>query len=108
MRYGWCPGCERWVPRDEMLSFNTDVYDAENRREVVRQRYCPVCADEERVRLEQRRWKDLLVRAEALELLPDGSFPSRELIWERECRFREEQNRTYIGETEQDIRRCDW
>ena len=99
MRYGWCVGCVRWVPRDEMLSFNTEVYDAQNRVEKIRQRYCPICAADERARLMQRRWDHVLVHDESLAPLPDGSMPSRAQVWEREKKLREDQNAREIDDS---------
>ena len=101
MRYARCTGCGRWVLRDEMLGINTDLYDAENRREVVRQRYCPPCAADERARLLDRQWDHMVVRSEALAPLPDGCFPSNEVIWERERQLREAQNREFVEDDAQ-------
>ena len=42
-KYGFCKLCETWVPRDEMLSVNISVYDAENNEEKIRVRVCPPC-----------------------------------------------------------------
>jgi len=81
--FGFCSGCRKWVPRDEMLSINTDVYSAENNKVIIRQRYCPTCAKEETERLESRQWDHIVVTAKELAPMPDGSAPSDELIRER-------------------------
>jgi hypothetical protein len=81
--FGFCSGCKEWVPRDEMLSINTNVYSAENNKVVIRQRYCPGCAREETARLESRQWDHIVVTAQALAPMPDGSQPSNEVVRER-------------------------
>jgi hypothetical protein len=81
--YGKCSGCRRWVSRDEMLSIHTDVYNASNRRRVIRQRYCPVCFNGEVERLANIEWDHIVVDGEALAPMPDGSFPSDEAILDR-------------------------
>lgn len=81
--YGRCGGCGAWVPRDEMLCVNTNLYDAQNRKEVVRQRYCPGCFVVEASRARAHMWDHIVVSACDLAPLEDGSVPSNEVIWER-------------------------
>jgi hypothetical protein len=81
--YGRCVGCGRWVPRDEMLSINTNLYDAMNRKTVVRHRYCPGCFDRERQRAQSMMWDHIVVSGRDLAPMDDGSFPTNEVIWER-------------------------
>jgi len=81
--YGKCSGCRKWVLRDEMLSIHSDVYDASNRRRVVRQRYCPACFGSEVERLRNAEWDHVVVEGFTLAPMPDGSDPSNEIILER-------------------------
>ena len=81
--YGKCSGCRRWVSRDEMLSIHTDIYNASNRRRVIRQRYCPACFNGEVDRLSNVEWDHIVVDGSALDLMPDGSFPSDAVILEQ-------------------------
>ncbi len=92
--YGKCSGCRRWVTRDEMLSIHTDIYDASNRRRVIRQRYCPSCFDQEVERLASVEWTHVVVEGAALALMPDGSFPPDEVILERTRLERETRQRS--------------
>jgi len=81
--YGKCSGCRKWVLRDEVLSIHTDIYDASNRRRVIRQRYCLPCFELEVKRLEGREWDHMVVGGHILAPMPDGSMPSDEEIRER-------------------------
>lgn len=81
--YGKCSGCRRWVTRDEMLSINTDVYDASNRRRVFRQRYCPTCYEHEVERLTEIEWRHVVVEEFALSPFPSGEAPPDAVVLER-------------------------
>lgn len=60
-KYGFCRGeCGRWVPRDEMLSINATIYDADNAEERVPLRLCTLCHEKEKDRLARMRWDNAL------------------------------------------------
>lgn len=81
--YGKCSGCRRWVTRDEMLSIHTDIYDASNKRRVIRQRYCPACFEQEVQRLSEMEWDRVVVEEFAMAPFPAGPPPSDAVIAER-------------------------
>lgn len=81
--YGRCGLCNRWVPRDEMLSVHVDFYDEDNKREVIRQRLCPPCWRAEKDRVRETRWDRLVVNKDALEPMEDGSLPTKGVVQER-------------------------
>jgi hypothetical protein len=57
--------------RDEMLSINVDVYDARNRKTIIRMRFCPVCHREKQKELSGFEWVDDL-RTEAEIMIDPG------------------------------------
>lgn len=60
-KYGFCRGgCEKWVPRDEMLSINVSVYNAENEEIRIPLRFCPSCHARKKVELEEIHWDNVL------------------------------------------------
>jgi hypothetical protein len=60
-KYGLCRGeCQKWVPRDEMLSINVSVYDANNEELRIPLRFCPACHKKMQARLEEMRWDNVL------------------------------------------------
>jgi hypothetical protein len=72
-----------------MLSISTNLYDAMNRKTVVRHRYCPGCFDRERQRAQSLMWDHIVVSAQDLAPMEDGSFPPNEVIWERRRQARQ-------------------
>ena len=58
--YGFCMGCEKWVPRDEMLSINVAVYDANNKVERIRVRSCPKCHPKRVEEFKKWNWNHVL------------------------------------------------
>jgi len=59
-QYGFCIGCKKWVPRDEMLSINVAIYDADNKVERVRIRSCPVCHEKRAEEFRAWNWNHVL------------------------------------------------
>ena len=57
--YGLCRGCDRLVPRDDMISSNVHIYasgvDVTERR--IRIRLCGVCYNTELARWEELDWQ---------------------------------------------------
>lgn len=41
--YGFCRGCDKWIPRDDMLSINVSVYSVKNEESRIPLRFCPEC-----------------------------------------------------------------
>ena len=69
-KYGFCRGeCQKWVPRDEMLSINVSVYGADNEETRIPLRFCPACHKKIQEQIEQMRWDNVL-RTEA-EIMSD-------------------------------------
>lgn len=52
--YGFCLSCEKYVPRDDMISTNFVVYGEgiDERQEKIRFRLCPICHKKQ-----MKRWK---------------------------------------------------
>lgn len=98
--YGFCKGCQRWVPRDEMLSINTALYDAQNRKHVIRHRYCPPCYETERARVQGRMWDHIVVTESDLAPGTDGNPPTNEEVRERRrlARLRPETEQPRVGQ----------
>lgn len=60
--YGFCRGeCQKWVPRDEMLSINVTIYNADNDETRVPLRFCPSCHKKVQEEVEGLRWDNILV-----------------------------------------------
>ena len=59
-KYGLCRGCKKWIPRDEMLSINITIYDAENKEERVPIRLCPSCHKRKQEEFKKIRWDNIL------------------------------------------------
>jgi len=59
-KYGFCRGCKKWVPRDEMLSINVSVYDAQNNERRIPLRFCPSCHKKKIEETEELRWDNVL------------------------------------------------
>lgn len=59
--YGFCRGCEKWVPRDTMLSINVNVYSEENEESRIPLRFCPACHTARRADLGEVRWDNVLL-----------------------------------------------
>jgi hypothetical protein len=72
-----------------MLSIHTDIYDASNRRQVIRQRYCPACFEQEVQRLTGREWDRVVVEEAALSPFPAGDPPADAVVVERMRTMRE-------------------
>lgn len=88
IRYGFCKGCQGWVPRDEMLSINTHLYDAQNSEVIIRHRYCPVCHRRVVERTREQGWDNVVVTERELAPMPDGSVPTVDVVRERQRQAR--------------------
>lgn len=64
-KFGFCKGCEKWKPRDEMRGINANVFGTEVHgiEEVVRVRLCPECFREFLLKLKEYQWEGLLYEA---------------------------------------------
>lgn len=59
-QYGFCTGCQKWVPRDEMLSINIAVYNSANEATRVRVRSCPKCHHVRFAEFKKMEWDHVL------------------------------------------------
>ena len=59
-KYGYCLGCDQWVPRDEMLSINVSIYDEKNQEFRIPMRFCPPCHRKKRQELLESKWDNVL------------------------------------------------
>lgn len=59
-RFGKCRACEEWVLRDEMLAIHVDIYDRDNKKQLVKLRFCETCWEEEKKELEEMEWDNVL------------------------------------------------
>jgi len=59
-KYGYCRGCEKWVPRDGMLSINVTVYNEQNQEKRIPLRFCEKCHSEKEDEIESMRWDNVL------------------------------------------------
>jgi len=55
-KYGFCRGCKKWIPRDDMLSINVSVYDRENMEIRIPLRFCPECHEKKKDELDEIKW----------------------------------------------------
>lgn len=69
--YGFCMGCEKWVPRDEMLSINIAIYNADNKPERVRVRSCPKCHAKRAAEFRKWNWDHVLKSEAEIKTDPD-------------------------------------
>lgn len=60
-KYGVCKGCNNWKKRDDMLSINVDVYDENQRKEIVRIRLCPECHEKFAEEIKRHEWDNRLM-----------------------------------------------
>ena len=56
--YGFCRGCEKYVPRDDMISTNMTVYGkgVDEKEEIIRFRLCPSCHKKQMTKWKSIEW----------------------------------------------------
>ena len=59
-KYGLCRGCNRWVPRDCMLSINITVFDKKNEESRILMRFCETCHANKEKELRKSEWNNVL------------------------------------------------
>lgn len=64
-RFGFCRGCNKWKPRDEMISSGITIYaeGADNVADRIQVRLCPACHSERLSQWEELRWDPTLIEA---------------------------------------------
>lgn len=62
-KYGFCKGeCQKWKKRDDMLSVNLDIFDANQNKRILRVRMCPSCHEKFVTEMEEKyKWDNNLV-----------------------------------------------
>lgn len=66
--FGFCKLCNRWVPRDSMVSVHINVYGkgVKNVEEIIRLRICPECFEFEIDDWRKQAWDKKMYRAEEI------------------------------------------